>query len=209
MITLHGFQRSSASFRVRIALNLKRVDHETVIHDLGAGAHRAPEYLAINPQGLLPALDDDGRILTQSLAIIEYLEARFPQPALLPADPIGAARVRALFQLIAADTHPVTSMRVGAYLKERLGHDAAQVRDWQHHWLAESFDALETLLARSPSTGVFSHGDSPTLADIALAPQVYTARRNGLETRPWPTIDRIYDACLRRQEFINAHPDHS
>ena len=208
LITLHGFQRSSASFRVRIALNLKRVEYRTVTHDLSLAEHRAPAYLMINPQGLLPALEDGSRILTQSLAIIEYLEARFPQPPLLPPDPAGAARVRALFQVIAADTHALASMRVGAYLKQRLGHDDAQVRAWQHHWIGQSFDALETLLSRDPSTGEFSHGDRPSLADIALVPQAHTAGRNGLELGEWPTISRISDACLRLPAFAQAHPDH-
>lgn len=208
LITLHGFQRSSASFRVRIALNLKRVEYRTVTHDLSMAEHRAPAYLTINPQGLLPALEDGSRILTQSLAIIEYLEARFPQPPLLPPDPAGAARVRALFQVIAADTHALASMRVGAYLKQRLGHDDAQVRAWQHHWIGQSFDALETLLSRDPSTGEFSHGDRPSLADIALVPQAHTAGRNGLELGAWPTISRISDACLRLPAFAQAHPDH-
>lgn len=208
LITLHGFQRSSASFRVRIALNLKRVEYRTVTHDLSLAEHRAPAYLMINPQGLLPALEDGSRILTQSLAIIEYLEARFPQPPLLPPDPAGAARVRALFQVIAADTHALASMRVGAYLKQRLGHDDAQVRAWQHHWIGQSFDALETLLSRDPSTGEFSHGDRPSLADIALVPQAHTAGRNGLEFGAWPTISRISDACLRLPAFAQAHPDH-
>lgn len=208
LITLHGFQRSSASFRVRIALNLKRVEYRTVTHDLSLAEHRAPAYLTINPQGLLPALEEGSRILTQSLAIIEYLEARFPQPPLLPPDPAGAARVRALFQVIAADTHALASMRVGAYLKQRLGHDDAQVRAWQHHWIGQSFDALETLLSRDPSTGEFSHGDRPSLADIALVPQAHTAGRNGLEFGAWPTISRISDACLRLPAFAQAHPDH-
>lgn len=208
LITLHGFQRSSASFRVRIALNLKRVEYRTVTHDLSQAEHRAPAYLTINPQGLLPALEDGDRILTQSLAIIEYLEARFPQPPLLPPDPAGAARVRALFQVIAADTHALASMRVGAYLKQRLGHDDAQVRAWQHHWIGQSFDALETLLSRDPLTGEFSHGDRPSLADIALVPQAHTAGRNGLELGAWPTISRISDACLRLPAFAQAHPDH-
>lgn len=127
---------------------------------------------------------------------------------MLPPDPAGAARVRALFQVIAADTHALASMRVGAYLKQRLGHDDAQVRAWQHHWIGQSFDALETLLSRDPSTGEFSHGDRPSLADIALVPQAHTAGRNGLEFGAWPTISRISDACLRLPAFAQAHPDH-
>jgi maleylpyruvate isomerase len=207
LIKLHGFYRSSASYRVRIALNLKHIPYETLTHDLTLGEHRAPGYLAINPQGLLPAIEDEGAVLTQSAAIIEYLEERYPEPALLPADPLGRARVRALFQLIAADTHHVTSMRVSAYLKTRLEHHDTQVREWQHHWLTESFGALEALLAKSPHTGRFSHGDQPTLADIALVPQVYSARRLGLAFDAWPLIQRISDACSEESAFLQAHPD--
>jgi maleylpyruvate isomerase len=207
LIKLHGFYRSSASYRVRIALNLKRLPYQTLSHDLTQGAHRAPAYLAINPQGLLPALEDGDAVLTQSGAIIEYLEEQYPEPALLPADALGRARVRALFQLIAADTHHVTAMRVSAYLKTRLGHDDTQVREWQHHWLKQSFDALETLLANSPHTGRFSHGNQPTLADIALVPQLYSARRLGVAVDAWPLILRISDACNEESAFLQAHPD--
>lgn len=206
MINLHGFYRSSASFRVRIALNLKGVAYEHVARDLDRGEHREPAYLARNPQGLVPALEVDGVMLTQSLAIIEYLEERYPQPPLLPTPAMARARVRALFQMVAADTHPVTSMRVGAYLKEQ-GFQDAELRAWQHHWLSSSFDALEALLSTDPGTGRFSHGDQPTLADLALVPQVYFARRVGLAMDAWPTIMRISDTCLAEPAFARAHPD--
>lgn len=206
MIKLHGFYRSSASYRVRIALNLKGLAYENVSHDLDRGEHRESGYLAINPQGLLPTLEHDGVVLTQSLAILEYLDAVYPQSPLLPDDQLGRARVRALFQLIAADTHHVTSMRVSAYLKN-LGHSADEVRAWQHHWLTVSFDALEKLLTTNAATGRFSHGDKPTLADIALAPQVYSAQRLGLQFDTRPVITRIYDSCLADPAFSLAHPD--
>ncbi|WP_337995272.1 maleylacetoacetate isomerase [Burkholderia sp. FERM BP-3421] len=206
MIKLHGFYRSSATFRVRIALNLKGVAYESVARDLERGAQREPAYLALNPQGLVPALEVDGVVLNQSLAIIAYLDERHPLPPLLPASAAERARVRALFQIVAADTHPITSMRVSAYLKAH-GFQDAGVRAWQHHWLRRSFDALDALLSAERGTGRFSHGDQPTLADIALVPQVYFARRVGLELDAWPTIIRINEACLAEPAFAHAHPD--
>lgn len=207
MIKLHDFYRSSASFRVRIALNLKDVPYERVAHDLDHGAHREHSYIRVNPQGLLPSLEIDGAVLTQSLAIIEYLDARYAQLPLLPPDELGRARVRALFQLIAADTHPITGMRLGRYLKDSLQHSDADLRRWQHHWLAESFTALEALLTASADTGRFSHGEHPTLADIALVPQVYSAKRQHLAFDAWPTVSKIYDTCLSLPAFKRAHPD--
>ncbi|WP_242468204.1 maleylacetoacetate isomerase [Burkholderia plantarii] len=205
MITLHGFQQSSASFRVRIALNLKGVQYETRSHDLSRGEHRARDYLAINPQGLLPSLEMPDTVLTQSLAIIEYLDARYPDPPLLPEDRLGQARVRALSQLIAADTHPVTSMRVANYLKQTLRHDDSDIREWRYHWFRESFGAFEALLEKSPETGRFCYHDQPTLADIALVPQVFTARRLGLPFDAWPTLTGITDACMDLPAFSQAY----
>lgn len=207
VIKLHGFYRSSASYRVRIALNLKQIPYETIAHDLTVDAHRAPDYLALNPQGLLPTLEHDGIVLTQSAAIIEYLDERYPDPPLVPGNAQDRARVRAIFQLIAADTHHVTSMRVGKYLQARLGHDGTEVREWQHHWLNESFGALERLLASSPGTGRFCHGARPTLADIALIPQAYAAQRLGVDLNTWPVITRIVEASLEEDTFARAHPD--
>jgi len=207
VIKLHGFYRSSATYRVRIALNLKALDYIAVEHDLAQGEHRQAAYLRLNPQGLVPALELHGVVLTQSQAIIEYLDEVYPQTPLLPADPKGRARVRALYQLIAADTHHVTTLRVGHYLRTQHGADERQVRQWQHHWLSESFTAVEALLGDSAATGRFAHGDQPTLADIALAPQVYAAQRLELAIDPWPNLSRIVENSMAEPAFIRAHPN--
>jgi len=204
---LHGFHRSSASFRVRIALNLKGIAYETVTHDLSRGAHRLGEYTAINPQGLLPALEERGVTLTQSSAIVEYLDERVPAPPLLPDHPADRARVRALAQIIAADTHHVTTLRVGAFLRTQLGQDSGAVRGWQHHWLRESIAAFERLLATDERTGRYCHGDTPTIADIFLVPQIVSAQRLGFDVRAYPTVARIVAGCLREPAFARAHPD--
>ncbi|MFJ2687001.1 maleylacetoacetate isomerase [Pseudomonas sp. NPDC087342] len=207
MIRLHGFYRSSATYRVRIALNLKALDYISMEHDLTRGEHRQAPYLRVNPQGLVPALELHGLVLTQSQAIIEYLDEVYPQVPLLPPDPPGRARVRALYQLIAADTHHVTTLRVGHYLRTQHGADEHQVRQWQHHWLKESFTAIETLLDRSATTGRFAHGDHLTLADIALAPQVYAAQRLELPIDPWPNLARVVGNSMVEPAFIRAHPN--
>ncbi|WP_273825090.1 maleylacetoacetate isomerase [Pseudomonas asplenii] len=206
MIKLHGFHRSSATYRVRIALHLKGLDYVSIEHDLARGEHRQPDYLCLNPQGLVPTLETDGLVLTQSQAIIEYLDEVYPHIPLLPADPRGKARVRALYQLIAADTHHVTSMRAGAYLRTRLGVDEQQVREWQHHWLRESFTAAERWLGSGPH-GRFAHGDQPTLADIALVPQVHAARRLELGLAAWPNLLRVVENSLAEPAFARAHPE--
>lgn len=207
MIRLHGFYRSSATYRVRIALNLKALEYVSVEHDLTQDEHRLAPYLRLNPQGLVPALEMDGVVLTQSQAIIEYLDEVYPHVPLLPPDPRGRARVRALYQLIAADTHHVTTMRAGAYLRIQQGANAQQVREWQHHWLSESFTALDALLGSSSPAGRFAHGNQPTLADIALVPQVYAAQRLGLELAPWPNLARVVENGQAEPAFIRAHPD--
>lgn len=207
MIRLHGFYRSSATYRVRIALNLKALDYISVEHDLTRDGHRQAPYLRLNPQGLVPALELHGVVLTQSQAIIEYLDEVYPNAPLLPQDPAGRARVRALYQLIAADTHHVTTLRVSHYLRTQQGADEHQVRQWQHHWLKESFTAIEALLGHSDMTGRFAHGDQPTLADIALVPQVYAAQRLELAIDPWPNLARIVGNAMVEPAFIRAHPN--
>jgi maleylacetoacetate isomerase len=197
---LYSFFRSSASFRVRIALNLKGVDYETVEVSLPGDEHRGADFLAVNPQGTVPTLDDDGVVLAQSLAIIDYLDARFPAPRLIPAEPLARARVQWLAQLIACDIHPLNNLRVRRHLATELGMDEAGVERWQRHWIAEAFGALEALVARW-SGGRYCYGDAVSLADVCLVPQVYNARRVACNLAPYPTLVRIADALAREPAF--------
>ncbi len=205
---LYGYFRSSAAYRVRIALNLKGIDHQLTVCHLRKGEQRDPAFLALNPQGLVPALaTDDGAVLTQSLAIIEYLDESHPQPPLLPADPLGRARVRSLAQLIACEMHPLNNLRVLKYLKNPLGHEQATIDSWYRHWVATGFEALEQRLAGEAATGAFCHGDSPTLADVCLVPQVVNARRFDCDLAPYPTIRRIDATCRELAAFRAAAPE--
>jgi maleylacetoacetate isomerase len=204
---LHGYFRSSAAFRARIALNLKGIAFTTVAHDLRAGAQREEAYLALNPAGLVPVLQIDGVALTQSLAICEYLDETRPDPPLLPADAVGRARVRALAQVCACDIHPINNLRVLRYLKARFGQDQPAIDEWYRHWIAEGFDALEEELRRSPRTGRFCDGDSPTLADVALIPQVWNALRSQIDVGAWPCISSVYEVALALPAFEAALPD--
>jgi len=205
---LHHYALSSASFRVRIALNLKGLPYERVSHHLRRAEHRRPDYLALNPQGLVPALElDDGTVLTQSLAIIECLDETHPEPPLLPRDALGRARVRALAQIVACDIHPIDNLRVLKHLETALGLDQRARDAWYRHWVAVGFAGLEAELAGSPATGRFCHGDAPTLADLCLLPQVFNARRFDCDLSPFPTIRRIAEACLALPAFADAAPD--
>ena len=204
---LYGYFRSSAVFRVRIALNLKGCSWDYRPVDLAQGQQLAPEHTALNPQGLVPALEDGGHVLTQSLAIIEYLEERYPQPALLPADNLARARVRALALAVACEIHPLLVFRGARYLKGTLGVTDEQHAEWSRHWLSVGFEAIEIQLAGSPFTGSCCHGDGPTLADICLIPQVYNARRAGIDMGAYPTIERIEHACLALPAFAQALPE--
>jgi maleylacetoacetate isomerase len=203
---LYSFFRSSAAFRVRIALNLKGVDHEIVAVNLPAGAHRTAEFLALNPQATIPTLDDDGTILWQSLAIIEYLDARFPEPRLIPLEPVARARVQALAQLIACEIHPLNNLRVLKYLRGELELDDAAVNKWVVHWIAEAFRPLETFVAQW-SGGRYCFGDSLSLADVYLVPQLYNARRFNCDLAPYPTLVRIGEGLEREPAFAAAAPD--
>jgi maleylacetoacetate isomerase len=208
---LHGYFRSSAAFRVRIALNLKKLDHESVSVRLPRGDQRNPKFLGVNPQGLVPALEDpglenSGQALIQSLPIIEYLDEIYPRPPLLPPDAAGRARVRGLAAIVACDIHPLNNLRVLRYLHRTLGQDEAALAVWYNHWIAEGFGAIEPLLATDSRTGRFCHGDMPGLADIALAPQVVNAERYRLDLAPYPTITRIFEACMKLDAFAAAHP---
>jgi maleylacetoacetate isomerase len=205
---LYTYFRSSAAYRVRIALNLKGLDYEAVpVHLLqDGGRHLTDAYLAVNPSALVPALQDDALTLTQSMAIIEYLEEMHPQVALLPKDAIGRARVRELAQIIACDIHPINNLRVLKYLVKQLGQSEEAKTDWYRHWVIEGLRSLEAHLARNPGTGSFCHGDSPTIADCFLVPQVFNAKRFEIDVTAYPTIARINDMCVDLPAFKAAHP---
>jgi len=204
---LYDYFRSSAAYRVRIALNLKGVAPERASVHLRRGAQRADDYLAMNPQGLVPALvTDAGDVLTQSLAIIEWLEETCPQPALLPGDPAGRARVRSLALAIACDIHPLNNLRVLNYLTGTLGATDAQRDGWCRYWCDVGLEALETRLVREPSTGKFCHGSTPTIADVCLVPQLANARRVDLDLAPYPTLLAIETACNALPAFAAAAP---
>ena len=203
---LYSFFRSSAAYRVRIALNVKGVAYETVSVNLPGAAHLAAEFRALNPQATIPTLDDDGTILWQSLAIIEYLDARYPTPRLIPAEPVARARVQALAQLIACEIHPLNNLRVLKYLRGELKLDEAAVSKWYAHWIAEAFGPLEQLVMRF-SGGRYCYGDALSLADVCLVPQLYNARRFSCDLTPYPTLVRIADSLGAEPAFAAAAPD--
>lgn len=205
---LHGHSLSSASYRVRIALALKGLQVTTVRLDLRAGEQRLEEYLQINSQGFVPALTlDSGAVLTQSVAIIEYLDEIHPNPPLLPQAPLARARVRALTQAITCDVHPLNNLRVLQYLENVLHHDKATRDMWYRHWVQLGFDAVERWLVRDAATGRFCHGDSPTMADVCLVPQVANARRFAVDLGPFPRIVGIDAACREIAAFQGAAPE--
>ncbi len=204
---LYDYFRSSAAYRVRIALNVKGLAPERAFVHLRRGAQRDDDYLALNPQGLVPSLvTDDGDVLTQSLAIIEWLDETQPKPPLLPPDPAGRARVRSLALAIACDIHPLNNLRVLNYLTGTLGATEAQKNGWYRYWCDVGLEALETRLAREAATGSFCHGDAPTLADVCLVPQLANARRVDLDLAPYPTLLRIEAACNALPAFADAAP---
>jgi maleylacetoacetate isomerase len=205
-VKLHGYYRSSASFRVRIALNLKGVAYEDAFHHLRRGEQRDPAYLELNRQGLVPTLEIDGKVLVQSLSILDYLDETRPEPPLLPADPAGRARVRALAQIVACDIHPIDNLRVLNYLRKTLHQPEDAIRNWYNAWIVDGFDAIEAMLASSAETGRFCHGDNITLADICLIPQVVNARNFDLDLAPFPTLRRIYEAATENPAFVKAMP---
>lgn len=205
---LHNYFRSSTSFRVRIALGLKGLSYDYVAYHLRRGEQRGEVYRALNAQGLVPTLETDtGARLAQSLAIVEYLDEVYAEPPLLPADPLGRARVRGLAYAIACDLHPLNNLRVLQYLVDPLGHDAEAQARWFRHWVAVEFAAIEQRLAEEPETGDFCHGDSPGLADLCLVPQVVNGRRFDCDMTPYPTIRRIHETCMAIAAFAEAAPE--
>ncbi|WP_295135924.1 maleylacetoacetate isomerase [uncultured Reyranella sp.] len=203
---LIGYFRSSAAYRVRIALNLKGISVEHASRHLRKGEQFSDDYAALNPQKLVPSLVlDDGTVLTQSLAILEYLEETHPEPPLLPRDAVGRARVRALSLIVSADIHPIQNLRVMAYLRHKFDQTEESAFAWSRHWIETGFDAYEATLDQG-SAGVFSHGDHPTMADMCLVPQVFNATRFKVDMRRYPTIQRIYDACMKHPAFDAAQP---
>jgi len=203
---LYGFFRSSAAYRVRIALALKGLDVEHVSVHLGKGQQYGEAFTAVSAQNLVPVLEDQGQRLFQSLAIVEYLEETHPQPALLPRDPFERARVRSLALLVACEIHPLNNPRVLNYVTGKLGATEAQKLEWYHHWVTTGFRALERRLMSEPHTGGFCHGDTPGLADCFLVPQVANANRFGVDLADFPTIRRVNDACLALEAFQRAAP---
>ena len=202
-IILYDYWRSSASYRVRIALQLKGVAFKIVPTSLLDGRHKVPEYVARNPQGFVPMLSIDGHDLTQSLAIIDYLDANYPDPAMVSSNPADRARTLAQALVIAADIHPVNNLRILKYLKDQLGQDQQAIDDWYRHWILEGFNALE---AMAPQDGLFG-GDLPNLADVCLVPQMANARRFNTPLESFPKLVRIDAVLTEMPAFKAAHPD--
>ncbi len=206
---LYGFWRSLASYRVRVALAMKGLQAEEISIDLLKGKQNTGDYLAVNPQGVVPALvpDDGGAPLFQSLAILEYLEETRPEPPILPKDPRGRARVRGLSLIAAADGHPLITPRIRTYLEKELRQDEAARNRWLAHWTLRALEAIEGHLAKEKETGKFCHGNTPTMADICLASQMIGALAYfNVDTKNVPTAQRIYEACMEIDAFSKAHP---
>ena len=204
----HGYFRSSSAYRCRIAFNLKGLnpDFQSVHLRKDGGQQKSEAYRKLNPQALVPALEVDGNVLTQSLSIIEWLEETYPAPALLPADKQLRAKVRAFSQVIACDIHPLQNLRVLDYLKVEFGQDQAGLDRWCQRWIGDGLAACEALLEREEQRGDFCFGDSPSLADICLIPQIFSAGRFHVDTAAYPRLISIYDACSTLPAFADAHP---
>jgi maleylacetoacetate isomerase len=207
---LYSYFRSSAAYRVRIALEVKGLSYEYVAKHFrrDGGEHRKPDYLALNPQGLIPALDDGGAVVTQSLAIIEYLEEAYPRtPRLLPTNPADRAIVRAMAQVIACDIHPLNNLRVLDYLKSQMGQSEDVTNLWYRHWIGEGFRALEQSIGKHSGDGMHCFGDTVTVADVCLVPQVYNARRFAVNLAPYPVLVRVSEALETLPAFAKARPE--
>jgi maleylacetoacetate isomerase len=203
---LFSYFRSSASYRVRIALNLKGLSYDIESKHLRRLDHRTAEFLNVNPQGLLPVLEHDGQYFAQSIAIIEYLDEIQPNPALLPTSPAARAIVRSMALHIACEMHPLGNLRVLQYLKQELEHDEDTINRWYCHWIAEGFRGLEQMVARQ-SGGPYCYGDRISLADVCLVPQIHNARRFGCDLNPYPLLSRIAEHLQREPAFVAAQPD--
>ncbi len=208
---LYSYWRSSAAYRVRIALNYKQIEYQQITPNLATGEHRSAEYLATHPQGLVPALELDGahagQVIAQSLAIIEYLDQLIPAPALWPHDPLARARVNAVAQLIACDIHPLNNLRVLKYLKAEFAQDDAAVSAWYSRWVVDGFRALETWAAQYSADGQHLYGNSVSLADVCLVPQMYNARRFEVELQDFPRLVAIDRHLCQLREFATAAPE--
>jgi len=203
---LYTYYRSSASYRLRIALNLKGIDYDPVYVHLREGEHRAPEYLELNPQGLVPALEDGGEVFIQSPAILEYLEEAYPEPPLMPESAAARAQVRAMAQIVACEIHPLNNLRVLKYLKSEFGQEQEAVDAWYRHWVSVNFEALEALVARFGSER-HCFGEAMSLADVYLVPQMYNARRFDTDLTPFPNLLRIDNHLQRLEAFARAAPE--
>ena len=208
---LTSYFRSTAAYRVRIALNLKEIEHEIVPVNLLTKEHLEPAFLEHNPDRLIPTLDTGEQVLSQSMAILEYLEETYPEPAILPTNLLDRAMVRGLAQTIASDMHPLNNLRVLTYLKQTIGVDEAAKLGWYYHWLKQGFNGLETRLSNNSKTNrkavKYCFGDTPSLADICLVPQVYNAVRFDFDLTPYPTINAINEHCLSLPAFAQARPE--
>ena len=202
---LHDYFRSSAAYRVRIALNLKGVEYDRKRVNLLESEQQTADYRALNPQGLVPMLEIDGLRLTQSLAIAVYLDQTRPEPPLMPRDPADGSHVRAMAMAIACDIHPINNLRVLKYLKNELGQQQEAIDLWYRHWVTEGLEALEAMAAKR--AGAFLFGDTPTLADICLVPQLYNARRFSVPITPYPTLRRADESASALPAFAAAYPD--
>jgi maleylpyruvate isomerase len=205
-LQLYSYFRSSAAYRVRIALHVKGLAFDTIGTHLLENRHRTPEYLSLNPQGLVPALGAEGTVLSQSVAIIEYLDERYPEPPLLPKDPIARAQIRSMTLAIACDIHPLNNLRVLNFLRDEFKLPETEVTRWYHHWIVTGFTALETQVRTHSTAGRYCYGDALSLADLHLVPQMFNARRFKCDTSAFPTLNRISAHLESLPAFQRAHP---
>jgi maleylpyruvate isomerase len=203
---LYTFFRSSASFRVRIAMNYKGLEYEPAIVSLPKAEHLETTFRSVNPQGLVPALEDAGHVLTQSLAIIEYLDEAHPGQKLLPADPLDRAYVRALSQIVACEIHPLNNLRTLKFVRKTYGLDDEGINAWYRHWIAEGFQMMESFLAANRKHGKYCFRDQVSMADCCLVPQVFNAQRYHCDLKPYPAVMQIHEACMQLDAFVQAQP---